>query len=93
MDFQTALGRAIRDVRTERKFTQESLTAFSSRSYLSEIENGKSEASLAKINELAKLIDIHPLAILTMAYLNFDETQNVNDVITTLKTEIARHQK
>lgn len=80
MKFQNALGTAIRSLRKKKQFTQESLTMFASRSYFSEIENGKSEPSLSKVIQIAQYINIHPLTILTQAFLNSDSRLNIEDL-------------
>jgi transcriptional regulator with XRE-family HTH domain len=80
MKFQKALGITIRNIRKKKQFTQESLTMFASRSYLSEIENGKSEPSISKVIQLAQYMNVHPLTILTQAFLNTDSKLNLDDL-------------
>jgi transcriptional regulator with XRE-family HTH domain len=48
--------------------------------YLSEIENGKSESSISKVIQLAHYIGVHPLTILTQAFLNSDSKLNLEDL-------------
>jgi len=48
---------------------QASLADVAARSYLSEVERGIKNPTVEKLDELARAIEVHPLTILTMAYL------------------------
>lgn len=89
MEFKKALGIAIKSVRQYKNITQESISAFSSRTYLSDLENGKKEASVAKINALAASIGVHPLTILALAYLYTDDTLNLDELLGTVAADLS----
>lgn len=93
MEFKKALGIAIREAREARNITQESISAFSSRTYLSDLENGKKEASVSKINALATSIGVHPLTIFTLAYLQIDGTSNIDDLQRKVANELSHIKK
>ncbi|MFD0913871.1 helix-turn-helix domain-containing protein [Methylophilus luteus] len=89
MDFNKALGKAISGLRKSKNITQESISGFASRSYLSEVENGKKEVSVVKINEYAASIEVHPLTILTQAYLNLNPAIDIDNLQSLIKSELS----
>lgn len=93
MEFKKALGIAIREARLAKNITQESISAFSSRTYLSDLENGKKEASVTKINDLATSIGVHPLTIFTLAYLQIEETSNTDELQRQVANELTQINK
>lgn len=74
MEFQKALGSAIRNIRISRELSQEFFSDISSRTYMSVLENGRKQPTVSKINDLSKAMGVHPLTILTLAYIKADET-------------------
>jgi len=78
MDIQKALGQAIKKVRIKKGFSQEYFSDVSSRTYLSVLEHGKKKPSVEKIESLANAMGVHPLTILTLAYLNIDDSLNLS---------------
>lgn len=93
MEFKKALGMAIREAREAKNITQESISAFSSRTYLSDLENGKKEASVSKINALANSIGVHPLTIFALAYLQIDGVSNIDDLQRKVANELTHIKK
>lgn len=69
MDLRHGLAQSLRLVRKTRGFAQDQLSDVSGRTYLSEIERGIKNPTLEKLDELAKAMDVHPLTVLTIAYL------------------------
>jgi len=61
-----AFGRALRNLRKEKKLTQDQLSLFSrvDRSYISELENGEKAPSLLTITALARALHIKPSALI-----------------------------
>lgn len=61
-----AFGRALRNLRKEKKLTQEELSLYSrvDRSYISELENGEKAPSLLTITALARALHIKPSALI-----------------------------
>jgi len=80
MEFQKALGLAIRDVRVSRELSQEFFSDISSRTYMSVLEHGRKQPTVSKVNDLARAMGVHPLTILTLAYLKADEISTVNEL-------------
>lgn len=61
-----AFGRALRNLRKEKKLTQDELSLFSrvDRSYISELENGEKAPSLLTITALARALHVKPSALI-----------------------------
>ncbi|MFQ6403247.1 helix-turn-helix domain-containing protein [Methylophilus sp. 'Pure River'] len=93
MEFKKALGVAIREARVAKNITQESISAFSSRTYLSDLENGKKDASVSKINALATSIGVHPLTIFALAYLHVEQESNIEDLQRKIAKELTHIKK
>jgi transcriptional regulator with XRE-family HTH domain len=75
-------GAALKAVRTLKRLTQEDFGELSSRTYVSTLERGLKSPTLSKIDELAEVLGVHPLTLLTLAY-----AKNTNRVATTLVIE------
>lgn len=69
MDLRGGLGRSLRLIRKARGMAQEQLSDVAARSYLSEIERGIKSPTVEKIDVLARTMNVHPLTVLTIAYL------------------------
>lgn len=69
MDLRRGLARSLRLIRKVRNLAQDELSEVSGRTYLSEIERGIKNPTIEKIDELARAMDVHPLTVLSIAYL------------------------
>jgi transcriptional regulator with XRE-family HTH domain len=69
MDIRRGLGRSLRVVRKAQGVTQQDLADVTARSYLSYVERGVKNPTVEKLEELASGMRVHPLTILTIAYL------------------------
>lgn len=61
-------GAALKAVRTLKRLTQEDFGELSSRTYVSTLERGLKSPTLSKIDELAEVLGVQPLTLLTLAY-------------------------
>lgn len=77
MEINNAVGKAIRDVRNSKALRQEFFSDVSSTSHMSRVENGQYGATVAFINKIAVAMDVHPLTILTLSFLNANDGQDV----------------
>lgn len=68
MNLRLALGSVIRALRRARGLTQESFDVVSSRTYLSTIERGLKCPTVEKLDELAGVLGVHPVALLGVVY-------------------------
>ncbi|MBD8492369.1 helix-turn-helix domain-containing protein [Pseudomonas syringae] len=72
MELKKATGIALREARKDKHLTQEDFVGVSGRTYLSEIERGLKSPTLDKLDQLARHIGIHPLALLVACYVRRD---------------------
>lgn len=61
---------AMRLTRKAKGLTQEDFGVVSSRTYVSSVERGLKTPTLTKIDELAEVLGVHPLTLLTLAYVD-----------------------
>lgn len=69
MNLRRGLGRSLQLVRKARGVAQQDLADVTARSYISAVERGVKNPTVEKLDELARAIDVHPLTVLTIAYL------------------------
>jgi transcriptional regulator with XRE-family HTH domain len=69
MELKEAFARSLRHIRKQRGLTQEDFSTLSSRTYLSSLERGLKSPTIEKLEELAIVMSVHPLTLLTAAYL------------------------
>ena len=62
-------GAGLQKARKSRQLTQEDFSVVSSRTYLSSLERGIKAPTITKIDEIAKVIGVHPLSLIAYAYL------------------------
>ena len=89
MELQKALGLAIKAARKSKGLSQEYFSDISSRTYLSVLENGKKKPSVEKIDTLAKAMGVHPLTILTLAYLNAEVDKDLPEIQRLISHQIS----
>ena len=88
MDFDKAFGKAVRDVRVSRGLTQEFFSDISSRTHISRLELGQSGATLSFINKIAAALNVHPLTLISIAYLNANNTLDLSELQKIVKNDI-----
>lgn len=69
MSRQSDFGGALRYARRARRQSQEDLAAVSSRTYVSSLERNRQNPTLAKVEEFARVLEIHPLTLIALVYV------------------------
>ncbi len=82
MEINQAFGKALRKIRTSKGLTQEDFSVVSSRTYLSTLERGLKSPTIEKLNELAAVLDIHPLTLLILTFHEKDSSKSIESLIT-----------
>ena len=90
MDIKKAFGKSLRAARKSSNLSQEDFSDVSSRTYMSSLERGLKSPTLEKVHSLAVRMDIHPLTLLTLAYLCEDNKKDVGNLISKVKDEVER---
>lgn len=63
---------ALRRIRKARGLSQEAFSDVSSRTYLSSLERGLKSPTLNKLEELCRVLQVHPLTLLITSYSEGD---------------------
>lgn len=67
--FKNNFPAALKKARKARGLSQESFSLVSSRTYVSSLERGLRAPTLKKIDELAEVMDFHPLTLVALSYM------------------------
>jgi transcriptional regulator with XRE-family HTH domain len=87
MTLRMYFAKALQTVRKHRDLTQEDFSDVSSRTYLSSLERGMKSPTLEKVEQLATVLNIHPVTLIGLAYL-MKEGMTVDELVNRLKSEI-----
>lgn len=82
-------AKALRAVRLERDLSQEDFYEVSGRTYISRLENSGADPTLSKVIQLAQVLGIHPLTLLTLAFCSKGSPAEVDRLLAGVKEEIA----
>ncbi len=72
MTLLTSFGKGLHYARKVRGLTQEDFASVSSRTYLSSLERGLKGPTITKVDQLASVLEIHPVSLLALAYVARD---------------------
>lgn len=84
---QDNFAKALRLVRNARGLTQEDFSITSSRTYVSMLERGERSPTLAKVNDLCETLGVHPLVLLTLAYVASTSPSGVDKLLGEVRGE------
>ncbi len=87
MKYQDRFAKALKKARKARGLTQEDFSSLSSRTYVSTLERGMKSPTLSKINELAEILNIHPLTLLVLAYAPSADPAKVDALLRQIERE------
>jgi len=88
MKTRQAFGKSLRAVREARNVTQEDFSVVSSRTYVSALERGQKSPTLDKIDELAKVLRIHPLSLLCLTYLRVGGHRDTESLFARVRSDL-----
>ncbi|GBG14762.1 XRE family transcriptional regulator [Novimethylophilus kurashikiensis] len=90
MDIRRAFALAFKQLRKSSGLTQEDFSVVSSRTYVSVLERGMKSPTLEKIDELASTMQIHPLTLLTLTYMQAGSEDEANRLFEIVRLQIAQ---
>lgn len=90
MRSEARFGDALKQLRAITKVTQEDFGLVSSRTYISTIERGLKSPTLGKVEALAGVLGIHPLALLAVAYMDRLTPKDVERATSTLRSQLMK---
>lgn len=90
MELKQTFGMALRLLRSSKKLSQEDFSDVSSRTYLSTLERGLKSPTIEKVDELASVMNVHPLTILTGSYLLKDRSMTLDELFFRIRAELPK---
>lgn len=89
MKTQRAFGLNLKELRKEKSVTQEDFSTVSSRTYVRMLERGQKNPSLEKVEDLARVLKVHPLSLLCLTYLHTGEHERLDDLFAAVRSDLA----
>jgi transcriptional regulator with XRE-family HTH domain len=90
MDLKQTFGYVFNRARRKAGLVQEDFEPITSRSYVSYIERGKVSVSMDKLNELSKIIGMHPASLIFQTYLLYDPKTSALDLMATIMEDMKK---
>ncbi|MGQ3091411.1 MAG: helix-turn-helix domain-containing protein [Methylophilus sp.] len=90
MDLKKALGNVFMKVRKGRGFSQEDFGLISSRTYVSKLERGIASPTLIKLDQLARVMDVHPASIVVQSYLAYDKDTSALELMSRIMEDLKK---
>ncbi len=84
-----SFAKALRLARTAKGIPQEAFDLVSSRTYVSAIERGLKQPTIAKVDDLAAVLEVHPLTLLTLAYIGQSTASDVAQLLGRVQIELV----
>lgn len=88
MELNDAFAEALRSMRQRRGLTQEDFVMVTSRAYMSLLERGLRCPTLEKVEELASVMQIHPISLIVKCYLIRDLDIDLKEIIKMVRTDL-----
>jgi len=89
MDIKEAFASALKQARRAKRLTQEDFSNVSSRTYISTLERGLKNPTLDKIEDIASVIGIHPLTLITHAYMIEGNDKDLKELLRVITQELS----
>jgi transcriptional regulator with XRE-family HTH domain len=86
---QNNFAKALRSIRKSKGLSQEAFSLSSSRTYVSTLERNLKSPTLSKVDDLAEVLRVHPLTLLTMSYLHTVDAISAERLLEQISSEIA----
>ena len=81
------LSEALKTIRKARGLSQEAFSDVSSRTYMSSLERDLKSPTLNKLAELCEVMEVHPLALLTLAN-DGDDARRAEQLLAQVRQEL-----
>jgi transcriptional regulator with XRE-family HTH domain len=85
---QPKFSNALRTLRRARGLAQEEFDQVSGRTYVSALERGVKHPTLSKVSELATVLDVHPLTLLTLSFCNRTTVDDAQKLLARVSAEL-----
>ena len=92
MNIRKAFAKALKDTRQAKGLTQEDFSEISSRTYMSSLERALKSPTLDKIDELASVLNVHPVTLLIMSYTYVKKGESIDSLFKKVNDEARKIQ-
>ncbi|PTQ74307.1 helix-turn-helix domain-containing protein [Pseudomonas sp. GV071] len=89
MELKKAVGATLKQFRLSKDLSQEDFADVSSRTYMSTLERGVKCPTLEKLEQLASVLDVHPLSLLTAIYLRRGNSCDVDHLFKVVRQDLS----
>jgi transcriptional regulator with XRE-family HTH domain len=86
---KAAVGRALKQLRNARGFTQEDLIPAISRRHVGRVEQGAQVPSIGMVEHLAEGLQVHPLTVLAVAYARRFDAASIEKVLKSVRADLT----
>lgn len=86
---QNNFSGALRKSRSALGIAQEAFSLASSRTYVSSLERGLKSPTLNKVDALSEVLDIHPLTLLALSYMNDEPAGTADALLNRVSKELS----
>ena len=84
----SSFGKALRLAREARGRSQEEFDQVSSRTYISALERGIKQPTVPKVDQLARVLGMHPLTLLALSYVDRPLSGDVERLLEQVQREV-----
>ena len=85
---QNNFAQSLKTIRKARGLSQEAFSFASSRTYVSSLERGLRTPTINKVDELAEVLGIHPMTLLTLSYLKDNQNMEIARLLEVVSKEL-----
>ena len=93
MNIRKAFAKALKETRKAKGLTQEDFSEVSSRTYMSSLERALKSPTLDKVDELASVLNVHPVTILMMSYTYVKKGESIESLFEKVNYEAKNIKK
>lgn len=80
---------SLRFVRKFKGLSQEDFSTTSSRTYISTLERNLKSPTLNKVEDIAEVLDVHPLTLLVLSYVRNADASVVDSLLSLISKEVS----
>lgn len=89
MELNDAFAAALKGMRTLRHMPQQRFFGSTSRAYMTHLEQGRRCPGLAKIEDLAAVLDVHPASMVVECYLKKNPEMDLDSLLEKIKQDLT----
>ncbi|POA72305.1 helix-turn-helix transcriptional regulator [Pseudomonas sp. DP16D-R1] len=89
MELNDAFALALRGMRLVRHMPQQRFFGTTSRAYMTHLEQGRRCPGLAKIEDLAAVMDVHPASMVVECYLKKNPEMDLDGLLAKIKLDLT----